>query len=542
MVRRIIVAAVFAALSGAASAQNADELEDRGSAAYAAKRYAESAALYLQAAQQRPQPGLLYNAACAQALAGDTEGAFASLRKAFEAGWVSVEHTAGDGDLAALHADPRWQMLLAAMKDKAAREARLFDSPALATPYRENISEDEKLAGLSKFWSEVKYNFVYVDKLKELDWDKLYLETIPKVRATRSTAEYYQVLIELCAKLQDGHTNVYPARELRNAMTRPLLTTHLVEGRVLVREVFDPALAAGGVVPGTEILEVDGEPVTAYAQREIAPYVSASTPQDLASRVYGYQFLVGPQGKTPRVTYRNASGKSFVLATRRVDWESFGKAAGGKPPFELRKLPGNVAYVALNGFGDSKAADAFLAAFDQIATSTALIIDLRNNGGGNSHEGYRVLATLTDQPFATSKWSTRQYLPAYRAWKRPLPDFQGTAETWQPDGRRHFRGPVAVLTSGGTYSAAEDFMVAWEGMRRGPIVGEPTGGSTGQPLFVSLPGGGVARICTKADTYADGRAWVGHGIQPTVRVAPTVADLRRGRDTVLEAALTAVRQ
>jgi C-terminal processing protease CtpA/Prc len=74
-------------------------------------------------------------------------------------------------------------------------------------------------------------------------------------------------------------------------------------------------------------------------------------------------------------------------------------------------------------------------------------------------------------------------------------------------------------------------------MRRGPIVGQATGGSTGQPLYVQLPGGGVARICTKADTYPDGRAWVGHGIQPTVKAAPTVADVRAGRDTVLEAAL-----
>ena len=98
-----------------------------------------------------------------------------------------------------------------------------------------------------------------------------------------------------------------------------------------------------------------------------------------------------------------------------------------------------------------------------------------------------------------------------------------------------------MLTSAGTYSAAEDFMVAYEGMQRGPIVGGATGGSTGQPLFVQLPGGGMARICTKADTYPDGRAWVGRGIQPTVKAAPTVADLRRGRDTVLEAALAALK-
>ena len=449
-----------------------------------------------------------------------------------------VRRTLAAAVLAAFAATPTAFAQTAPAPDKAAYEARLFDSPALASPHSENLSEDEKLAGLSKFWSEVKYNFVYVDKLREIDWDRLYLETIPKVRATTSTAEYYRVLMALCAKLQDGHTNVYPGQELRNtAMTVPLLVTHLVEGRVLVREVHDPALAAQGVVAGAEIVAVDGEAVTAYAQREVAPYVSASTPQDLEGRVYGFFLLMGPIDKAPRVRFRLASGKTIDTEVRRADWHALGKAMTPPPPFELRRLPGNVAYVALNSFGDSRAADAYLAAFDQIAASRGLIIDLRNNGGGNSTEGYRVLATLTDKPFATSKWATRQYLPAYRAWKRPMPDFEGKPDSAQPDGKRHFAGPVAVLTSGATYSAAEDFMVAYESMRRGPIVGQATGGSTGQPLYVQLPGGGVARICTKADTYPDGRAWVGHGIQPTVKAAPTVADVRAGRDTVLEAAL-----
>ncbi len=422
-------------------------------------------------------------------------------------------------------------------------DARLFDSPALATPYRENLGEDEKLAGLAKFWSEVKYNFVYVDKLKELDWDRLYLETIPKVRATTSTLEYYRVLAELCARLQDGHTNVYPGPELRKLMmARPMFSTHFVEGKVLVREVFDPALAAKGVQPGVEVAAVNGEPSVAYAQRELVPVISASTPQDMERRAYGFHFLAGAQKDVLRVGFRTAAGKAFELETPRVDIETFIKAAYGREPFELRMLPGNVAYVALNSFGDDRAADAYVAAFERIAKASALVIDVRNNGGGNSHVGYRVLATLVDKPFATSAWSTRQYLPSYRAWNKPMPDFAQQAGNWEPDGKRHFTGPVAVLTSGATYSAAEDFAVAFDAMKRGLIVGEATGGSTGQPLLVSLPGGGSARICTKADTYPDGTRWVGKGIRPAVAVKPTLADLRRGRDTVLEAALARLRK
>jgi carboxyl-terminal processing protease len=419
-----------------------------------------------------------------------------------------------------------------------ARDAKLYESTALASPYRENLSEDEKVAGLSKFWSEVKYNFVYVETLKELDWDQLYLDYLPKVRATKSTAEYYKVLMELCAKLKDGHTNVYPSDQIWDShMASPLLRPQLVENRVLVRDVYDPALRAQGVVPGVEITAIDGVPVKTYAEREIAPYISASTPQDLAGRTYGYSLLGGPLDIAPRVSFRDAAGKTFDVALERVDGASYKKAVPKRVPFEMRMLPGDVAYVALNTFGDDKAADGFIAAFDEIAKSSALVIDLRNNGGGNSDVGYRVLATLTDKPFQTSKWATREYRPTYRAWNRAMPNHEVLPDPWPVDAARQYAKPVAVLISGATYSAAEDFMVAFVSMKRGPIVGQATGGSSGQPLKLQLPGGGMARICTKADTYPDGRAWVGVGIQPTMKVAPPVADLRRGTDTVLEAAL-----
>ena len=78
-------------------------------------------------------------------------------------------------------------------------------------------------------------------------------------------------------------------------------------------------------------------------------------------------------------------------------------------------------------------------------------------------------------------------------------------------------------------------------MKRGLIIGEPTGGSTGQPLIVSLPGGGGAVICSKRDKFPDGTDFVGRGIQPDKIVPPTISDFRARRDTVLEAALQEMR-
>lgn len=415
--------------------------------------------------------------------------------------------------------------------------AMQWETAALAGAYKENIGEDEKIAGLSKLWSEVKYNFFDTATLEKLDWDKLYLETLPRVRATRSTEEYYRVLMELVGRLKDGHTNVYAPQELQDRMFGvPLMITRPVEGRVIVTEVLDTDLRAKGVMPGLEVVAVDGAEVKAYAAREVAPYVSASTPQDEALRTFGYQFMMGPVGNAARVTFRDAAGKQFEQPVQRVS-RAARRTASIRPSFEFSMLPGDVAYVSLNSFEDNSAADAWMAAFEEIAKSSGLVIDVRRNGGGNGGVGYKILSTLDNKAFLTSRWATRDYKPAWRAWRKEMPMYAEAPDAVQPDPARHYSKPVLVLTSAATFSAAEDFVVAFDGMERGTLVGEATGGSTGSPLMIKLPGGGSARICTKQDSYPDGRAFVGVGVLPQHIVKPTVDGLRAGRDEVLEAAL-----
>ena len=85
------------------------------------------------------------------------------------------------------------------------------------------------------------------------------------------------------------------------------------------------------------------------------------------------------------------------------------------------------------------------------------------------------------------------------------------------------------------------FSKAFQTARRGRVVGQKTNGSTGQPLFIKLPAGGGARICTKRDTYPDGREFVGVGCIPEVEVEPTRKDIAAGRDAVLEKAIDVLR-
>ena len=111
----------------------------------------------------------------------------------------------------------------------------------------------------------------------------------------------------------------------------------------------------------------------------------------------------------------------------------------------------------------------------------------------------------------------------------------------QPDATLHYAKPVVLLTNARTYSAAEDFVVGFVSMHRGKLVGETTGGSTGNPMLMKLPGGGMAFICTKDDSFPDGRVFEGAGIAPDIRVSPTIVDIRAGRDPVLTRAVALLR-
>ena len=88
-----------------------------------------------------------------------------------------------------------------------------------------------------------------------------------------------------------------------------------------------------------------------------------------------------------------------------------------------------------------------------------------------------------------------------------------------------------------SFSAAENFVVVFNAMHRGTLVGETTPGSTGDSLIFKIPGGGAARIMTEDIEYPETPVFEGVGIAPQVKVAPSVSDIRQGRDAALERAL-----
>lgn len=472
---------------------------------------------------------IYYNLSCYYALSGEKESAIHCLEEAVQSGYANAENMMKDDDLKSIRQSKRFSQLI----NQLTREEHFWENEFLNTEFKLNISENEKIAGLSKLWSEIKFNFINFDLVPGINIDSLYMIYLPKIRNTSSTLEYYQKLQEFCSHLIDGHTEIKYPKELRHLVRgRVPIQTRLISGQVIITKVYDKDLLAIGIKPGVELTHIDGQDVHAYAEQHIKPYWTTNSPHGRDRTVYEYALLRGPVGTTVRVKCHTSDQEDFQIELRRlkrinVKWE----------PVVYRKLDQNIGYLNIKSFYDDEIVTEIDSLFNQIMQTDALIIDLRENGGGNGRVGWKILGYFTNHSFEIFQWKTRLYRPIWRAWGRREELYVEKPAFRYADDVKYYSKPVVLLTRARTGSMAENFCIGFRIMNRGKIIGGPTMGSSGTPLFFSLPGGGKGQVVTTRSFYPDGSDFIGQGVKPDIEVYPTVLDFRQGKDRILDRAV-----
>lgn len=426
-----------------------------------------------------------------------------------------------------------------------------------------SLSNEQKVYGLSKFWQEVNYNFVYFSKVDKTEWNNLYLKLIGEVQETKNDYEYYRLLQKFSAFLKDGHTNVWFPRELQeniyisNFGEYRLIVTN-IEGRAIITQVNKSKKDELPI--GTEILKVNGLLTKEHITRNVRPYISSSTEhvlEDLSVR----NMLEGYDGTVFELDLKLTTGESRTIKlthAKTKEKELFPPDSSGL--FEFKWLTDDIAYIALNSFSSWDIMDMFSDKLPQLRKAKRLIIDLRKNSGGEDNIAREIFKHLTkDKVLYGSKSQSRLHIPTYKAWGISVKPAD-TTHAWS---KRYYLSyvdqyyfdfpyepystkklnvsgieiPTAILIGHSTASAAEDFLIYASNQENIVKIGEPTFGSTGQPFQFELPNGGVARVCTKKDTYPNGKEFVGYGIQPDITVKKTLNDYLHDKDVVLEKAI-----
>ena len=420
------------------------------------------------------------------------------------------------------------------------------------------ITNEEKIYWLSQIWSEVKYNFINIDQVN-FDLDSLYQTLIPEVISSKNDYEYYQILRKFTASLNDGHTTISNRGQFR--IFKEYIPMSLIDFdkklyicNIRKKEDFDSTWI------GAEIIKIDKLPTIEYLEKNIFPYISASTNQHLWMQAI-YKIQYDFKDKPFKATIRKTNGETEDIAierngeaTRTQNDEYWGATPNySREKVELKWEKDSIARINIKSFSPEKEViNKFEEVIKQTENAKGIIIDLRQNGGGSTETAWHIQKYLTKgNSFLNFAWQTRINNGVRKAngnWIEEYEDyylnraikFEEPEVISVPDSIKRIKCPVVILTSRFTFSAAEDFLVnIYETANRPKIIGEETGGSTGSPLVLSgLPGGGYARICTRRICYPiSKKPFVNRGVKPDIEIKQNIEDYINNRDVVLERAI-----
>jgi len=188
-----------------------------------------------------------------------------------------------------------------------------------------------------------------------------------------------------------------------------------------------------------------------------------------------------------------------------------------------------VGYLHLFGMGDDFEKD-IDQVMNELKNYDAIIVDIRNNGGGDGDFGAALAGAFADGEHFIFTAQTRNG-PEHN-------DFDEITKFYtQPRGSEQYTKPVILLTDQYTVSAAEEFLWHMNAFAHVTQMGDVSAGDLSDlSSFRFLPNGWVYHYSIQMYLTPDGKTLDGVGFVPDVYVRNTEQDIAAGNDVVLERA------
>ncbi len=270
--------------------------------------------------------------------------------------------------------------------------------------------------------------------------------------------ELFMAAIEGMIRAADPHSYVIPAMRLEPGKDQALRDGKLVSLPVSFGYVGGApivvSVAAGSaarqldILPGDELVAIDGVPVSAASEEELNIV------------------LAGNKGSSVKLTFeRRRSDGSLTQLQRSVRREKVDEASA-VPVATM--LDASTGYARVTTFMGERVADDLHNALDRLEKSgmTRLVLDLRDNGGGSVAEAARVAGEFLPRGTVVYSSSGR---------KAEITD---TGRVQRSFWRSEKRYPIVVMVNSGTASASELVAGALQDHDRALIVGRPTFGKS----------------------------------------------------------------
>lgn len=418
---------------------------------------------------------------------------------------------------------------------------------APGTPQDATLPLKERIQVATQARSDIEQYFAHWQGTGNLDFDAEYTRYLDEITRTDDRRSFDLATMELFASLSNAHTDFVDNWLLRNSKPYSGLRVHYVDHQWVVMNTQHPELPRG-----TVITSIDGQAIEDfYAEKSKHIYGS----DDLSRRNRLFNYL--PLFYTNMIFEVGTSNGTTIRIDRRNHASSW--MVSSAPP----KMPDGVTYTHITSFDNPKFENDAIAFIEKNASSKAIIIDVRGNSGGNTPS--KLIAALITQPYrdwtvasamsvgllkvygsfigtTSEKDSPEAYgfedgMKTY--FNRPMMYWPGRIRL--PD-HPIYTGRLIVLTDSDCASSCEDFVMPLKESHRATIVGDRTYGSSGQPITRKISDDITYRVSAKRMFFGDGSPFEGVGIEPDIKVVPTLQQIRDNKDPALTKAMELTRQ
>ena len=387
---------------------------------------------------------------------------------------------------------------------------------------------------------------------KGIDWEALREEFQPRFEAADEDGddlEYQRALRDFAWSIPDGHiSGPFVGDDFREAVLGGIgIAIHETDEQqsyVVFLTEGGPA-AEAGIELGAEITAVNGTPMAEHISNTISHFAPYSTPH--SERLDLQQFSTRfPRGSEVSVSFINPESSSEqtvkLEASSELDsynyWLDIAARDGFELPVEYELLDEGVGYVSIYSFSDNDLLSAQL--WERMIQEMkdndvpAIIIDMRENGGGSGFLADSLSAYFFDEELVTGNTSY---------YDDDTEDFYTDPEDedhlYLPSEDLRYDGQLVVLVGPECASACEFFSYNLTLNDRATIIGHyPTAGLGGSIDRVAMPEDVEFTFTQGRAVDPDGNIHIeGIGVVPDIRVPVTRASIFSETDEVLQAAI-----
>ncbi|MEZ2337378.1 S41 family peptidase [Mucilaginibacter sp. RCC_168] len=344
-------------------------------------------------------------------------------------------------------------------------------------------------AGLYRYKSKAEMDRLFDRYFKELDHPM-------------NEVAYFAIISQLISGIEDGHTECFLPKDFINQFITQV-KLFPIQPRFIGNNAYVPCNTRE-LPAGTEIISIDHRSIGTIRKRlfehlssdgriQTEKYVKVNDGHDPFAYLYNVVYGIKENFEIKYKTVGGATAVKTIAAGyfKNMECPPPGRVIPNRY-LELAYQPGNVAVMTIRTFANEylvqtkeNLADFLAASFKELENKKigSLIIDLRENGGGDDSNGALLYSYLTDHPFA--------YYASLSSTTKAIKDHPDLVELQQPH-KGNYKGKVVFLTSGKSFSGAAEFSSIARSNNRGVFVGEETGGgyygnTSGNKITFFLP-------------------------------------------------------